>query len=37
MPSNARYELIRKIADGGMAAIYLGIQHGAASFEGGRW
>lgn len=33
MAGPARYTVIRKIADGGMAAIYLGIQHGAASFE----
>src|SRR5688572_579317 len=29
----SRYTVIRKIADGGMAEIYLGTQHGAVGFE----
>lgn len=33
MGSRSRYTVLRKIADGGMAEIYLGSQHGAAGFE----
>jgi serine/threonine protein kinase len=33
MAGPSRYTPLRKIADGGMAAIYLGVQHGAAAFE----
>lgn len=33
MAGLGRYTLVRKIAEGGMASIYLGIQHGAASFQ----
>jgi serine/threonine-protein kinase len=31
--SAARYKITRKIADGGMAELYLGVQRGAAGFE----
>jgi len=33
MATRARYTVLRKLADGGMAEIYLGTQHGAAGFE----
>jgi serine/threonine-protein kinase len=33
MSKGSRYTVLRKIADGGMAEIYLGTQHGAAGFE----
>ncbi len=33
MTAGARYTVVRKIASGGMAEIYLGTQHGAAGFE----
>ncbi len=33
MTTGARYTVVRKIASGGMAEIYLGTQHGAAGFE----
>jgi len=33
MPAKSRYKLQHKIADGGMAEIYLGIQRGAEGFE----
>lgn len=33
MPQGGRYHIARKIADGGMAEIFLGIQHGAEGFE----
>ena len=32
MPGAGRYTVVRKLADGGMAELYLGIQHGAAGF-----
>jgi serine/threonine-protein kinase len=33
MPKAGRYRIARKIADGGMAEIFLGTQHGAEGFE----
>jgi serine/threonine protein kinase len=33
MPTGGRYHIARKIADGGMAEIFLGTQHGAEGFE----
>jgi serine/threonine-protein kinase len=33
MPQAGRYHIARKIADGGMAEIFLGTQHGAEGFE----
>jgi serine/threonine protein kinase len=33
MPQGGRYHIARKIADGGMAEIFLGTQHGAEGFE----
>jgi serine/threonine protein kinase len=33
MPQGGRYHISRKIADGGMAEIFLGTQHGAEGFE----
>src|SRR5262245_21673513 len=33
MPAIGRYSILRKVAGGGMAEIYLGTQHGAAGFE----
>ncbi len=33
MQSRGRYKLVRKIADGGMAEIYLGLQRGVQGFE----
>ncbi|MBS2031169.1 MAG: serine/threonine protein kinase [Deltaproteobacteria bacterium] len=32
MPGAGRYTVVRKLADGGMAELYLGMQHGAAGF-----
>jgi serine/threonine-protein kinase len=33
MPDHGRYRVLRKLADGGMAEIFLGAQRGAAGFE----
>ncbi|MBI5479849.1 MAG: serine/threonine protein kinase, partial [Deltaproteobacteria bacterium] len=33
MPEHGRYTISRKIAEGGMAEIFLGTQHGAAGFQ----